>query len=242
MKTTTTIGAIIGALVLGSTSIARAQAPATSDGPFVNISAGGQFQSRTFSAVTTFPLFDETASITANQTVGGGFVFDITGGYPLWRSFAVALGLSTFNGSGSAASLAAIPNPLFRGQPFLFPFPAEVYGDLKQSTVAVNFLVVWMRPLTDRIDLSVSLGPSVVRVKQELASATPDVNSVATTETQSKTTAKAGMIGVDLGYQITDRYGVGGFIRYLAAEADLPAVPRLKVGGTQAGAGIRLRF
>jgi hypothetical protein len=243
MRTTTTIIAIIGGLALGNSSTAHAQPPVTDEtNRFVNISVGGQFQTRSFSAITTFPLFDETGSVTANQTVGNGFVFDITGGQRLWGNFAGAIGLSTFNGSGSGASLAAIPNQLFRGQPDLFPFPPEVYGDLKQSTVAINFQIVWMRPLTDRFDLAVFLGPSVIRVKQELASATAEVNSVATTETESKTTAKAGTVGVDVSYQMTDRYGAGAFVRYAGGSVDLPSVPGLKVGGAQAGVGIRIGF
>jgi hypothetical protein len=241
MKNTTTVIAIIGGLILGSALTAHAQTPATSD-IFLNISAGGQFQGRDFSSLTTFELFGETGSVAANQTVGSGFVFDVTGGYRIWQSFSGAIGLSTSRGSGSAAALAAIPNALFRGQPTLMIFNPDAYGDLSQSTVAINFQIVYMKPITDRLDLSVFGGPSVIRVKQELASATAAEDSVAAVESQSKTTGKAGTVGADLSYRLNNRYGVGGFIRYAGGSVDLPAVPDLTVGGAQVGGGIRIRF
>ena len=69
--------------------------------------------------------------------------------------------------------------------PTLISFPPEAYGDLKQSTVAINFQIVWMRPLTDRLDLSVFGGPSIIRVRQEFASATAEENSVRLDQTES---------------------------------------------------------
>ena len=241
MKNTTTMIAMIGSLMLGGASAARAQTPAASDTTlFVNISVGAQFQNRDFSSLTTYDLFDQTGSVTANQTLGSGFVFDATGGYRLWPSIAAAVGVSTSSGSGDAAALLAVPNPLFRGRPTL---TAISYDDLKQSTVAINFQIVFMRPITDRLDLSIFGGPSVVRVKQDLAGAVPSATSAATAvESQSKTTAKAGTVGADLSYWLNDRYAVGGFVRYAGGQVDLPAVSNLTFGGAQAAGGIRIRF
>ena len=102
-------------------------------------------------------------------------------------------------------------------------FRPQAYGDLKQSTVAINFQIVWMRPLTDRFDLSVFGGPSIIRVKQDIASATAeDRIPCPTIESQSETTGKAGTVGVDLSYRLNDRYGVGGFVRYAGGAVDLP--------------------
>lgn len=241
MKKTTTIIAMIGGLTLGSAFTARAQTPATTDSTmFLNISVGGQFQNHDFSSLTTFDLFNETGSVTANQTLGGGFVFDATGGYRVWPTIAVAVGVSTFNGNGDAAALLAIPDPVIRGK---FTLVTSNYSDLKQSNVAINFQIVWMAPITDRLDFAVFGGPSVVRVKQELAGAVPSGSSAATAvESQTETTAKAGTVGVDLTYRLNERYGVGGFVRYAGGQVDLPAVSNLKIGGAQAGGGIRIRF
>jgi len=242
MKKTTTIIAMIGSFTLSTALTVSAQTAAPEQRAFLNVSAGGQFQTHDFTSVTTFELYDETGSVTANQTVGGGFVFDVTGGYHFARSFAGAIGVSTFNGSGGAASVASIPSPLFVGKPTIKEFDASQYGDLKQTNVAINFQIVWMTSITPKLDLAAFGGPSVIHVSQDIASATPVLNSTATVERQTATTGKAGNVGVDLTYRINNRFGVGGFIRYLGGSVDLPAIEGLGIGGVQAGGGIRVRF
>jgi hypothetical protein len=242
MTKTTTIIAMIGALTLGTALNARAQTPPNEPVMFVNVSVGGQFQSRDFSSFSTFELFNETGTVDANQTIGGGFVFDATAGHRFGRRFAGAIGVSTFNGSGEAAAVAAIPSPLFVGKPTIKNFSPSDYGDLKQSNVAINFQLVYIWPLTNRIDLQVFGGPSIVHVSQDIATATPVENSTATIESQSATSGKSGSVGIDLAYNLNTRYGVGGFVRYLGGQVDLPSVENFTIGGTQAGAGIRIRF
>ena len=240
IKTTTTIAMIAG-LLLSTAFTAHAQA---TDEPnmFLSISGGGQFQDRTFSEVSTFSLFDDTGTVTANQTVGSGFVFDANVGYRVWNQVFVALGVSSFHGKGTAESLVAIPDPLRRGVSTFKSFSASDYGDLSQTNTAINFQVVWIKPLTDKLDLWLFAGPSIIHVSQEIASATETQNSTATTKDESVTTAKAGTVGIDLGYKLNERSSVGGFVRYLGGEADLPSVSKLKIGGVQVGGGIRFRF
>lgn len=243
MTKTTTIIAVIGVLTLGSSFTAHAQTPSPSDrNMFVSVSAGGQFQSRTFSSSTTFTLYGEPGAVAANQTVGAGFVFDASAGYRLWRRLSVAVGVSTFRGNGAAAAVAAVPNRLFFGKPNIKTFTASDYGDLSQTTAAINFQAVWMRPLTDKLDLWLSLGPSFIHVNQQIASATETLDALPATNDESANTAKAGTAGVDLSYRLNERYSVGGFVRYAGGEVDLPSVPNLKVGGVQAGGGIRFQF
>ena len=244
MTKTTTIIAMIAGLTLGTAFTARAQTPSTPADPsmFVSISGGGQLQSRSFSETTTFTLFNETGTVTANQTVGSGFVFDASVGYRVWRRLSVAGGVSTFHGKGAAAAVVAVPDPVFFGRPTIKTFPASDYGDLSQTSTALNIQAVWIRPLTDKLDIWLFAGPSIIRVKQEIASATETQNTTAATKNESATTAKAGTIGVDLSYRLNDRYSVGGFVRYAGGEVDLPSVTKLKVGGVQAGGGVRVRF
>jgi len=244
MTKTTTIIAMIAGLTLGTAFTARAQTPSTPADPsmFVSISGGGQLQSRSFSETTTFTLFNETGTVTANQTVGSGFVFDASVGYRVWRRLSVAVGISTFHGTGAAAAIVAVPDPLHFGRPTIKTFPASDYGDLSQTSTALNIQAVWIRPLTDKLDIWLFAGPSIIRVKQEIASATEVQNTTAATKNESATTAKAGTIGVDLSYRLNDRYSVGGFVRYAGGEVDLPSVTKLKVGGVQIGGGVRVRF
>ena len=241
MTNTTTTIAMIAGLMLRSAVTAHAQAP---DDPnkFLSISGGAQFQSRDFSTASTFSLFDDLGTVTANQTVGSGFVFDASVGYRVWHRVSAAVGISTFQGSGGAAAVVTIPDSLFFGKPKIKTFEASDYGDLNQTGTAINFQAVWIRPLTDKIDLWLFAGPSIIRVKQEVASATETADPAATSKSESATTAKAGTIGVDLNYRLTDRYSAGAFVRYAGGEVDLPSVPKLKVGGVQLGVGARIRF
>jgi hypothetical protein len=43
-------------------------------------------------------------------------------------------------------------------------------------------------------------------------------------------------------YRRNNRYGFGGFVRFLGGEVDLPSVPNMKVGGFEIGGGIRIRM
>jgi hypothetical protein len=243
MTKTTTIIAMIAALTLGTAVRARAQTPSTTDPAiFVNVSAGGQFQERDFTETTTFSLFGDAGTVTANQTVGSGFVFDATVGYRVWRRISAAIGVSTFHGSGAAAAVVAVPNPLVFGKPTIKTFSASDYGDLGQTSTAINFQAVWIKRLTDQLDLSLFAGPSIIHVSQEVASATETASATPAIKSESETTAKAGTIGADLSYRMNERYSVGAFVRYAGGEVDLPSVSKLKVGGIQAAGGVRIRF
>src|SRR2546428_9282823 len=120
--------AMIACLMLGSAFPAHAQPPSDSN-MFLSISGGGQFQKRTFSETTTFSLFGDTGTVTANQTVGTGFVFDASVGYRVWHQLHIAVGVSSFRGTGAAAALVAVPDPLFFGKFKTKTFLAADYGD-----------------------------------------------------------------------------------------------------------------
>jgi hypothetical protein len=104
-----------------------------------------------------------------------------------------------------------------------------------------------MVPVTDKIDVGISAGPSIFFVSQDLPTALtvtepgPTVNQV-TTEKSSKTSVGLN-IGVDVAYMVTKLWGVGGLMRYTWGSVDLDnATDKLTVGGFQIGVGARLRF
>ena len=63
-----------------------------------------------------------------------------------------------------------------------------------------------------------------------------------TTVANETGTAKGVHVGGDLARAFSDRFGVGVFVRYVAASVDLPSAAGVKVGGVQAGGGLRIRF
>ena len=52
--------------------------------------SGARFRRR-----QSFPLYDETATVTSNQPIQSGVVFDVSGGYRVWRRVALGVGLSS---------------------------------------------------------------------------------------------------------------------------------------------------
>jgi hypothetical protein len=209
---------------------------------FLNISVGAQPQQREIKTVQTPIIYDEAATVTSTQPVDNGPVFDVTGGYHLRERFAVAVGVSYFSASGDSTVVAAVPDPIFTDR----PRTATGGGtDLKHTEVGIHLQAVWFVPVSDRFDVALSAGPSIVRVSQEL---TPTVTVPARTQNiipvkdQQHATAIGVNVGADGTFMVRPMFGVGLFIRYAGASVDLPAVEDLHVGGFQAGLGIRLRF
>jgi hypothetical protein len=106
---------------------------------------------------------------------------------------------------------------------------------------------VWMVPVTDKVDVGVSFGPSIFFVGQEIPGAItvtepgPTVSGV-TTQKVDKTGAGINL-GVDVTYLLTKRVGIGGLMRYTWGSVDIDgANDSMSVGGFQIGVGGRLRF
>jgi Outer membrane protein beta-barrel domain len=248
MKKTSSVMALVLGLALIGGAAAQAQTPAPSTSAastgkvFASVSVGGSLQTQTFADSSTFPLFNETATVASNQSVGRGFVFDVSGGYRLTDHLAVGVGLWTQNGKGGATLVASLPDPLLFNHPKTVSLTAN---DLKQTDVGVNFQVIWMMPVTNKIDMMVYGGPSVIHVSQDIGSitVTPNTqNASSSTSSASKTTGKAGNVGVDFSYALNNRYGLGVFLRYAGGSVDLPSVSGLTVGGVQLGGGLRIKF
>jgi hypothetical protein len=229
-------------LILATASAARAQTSTVPERPiFANFDIGGQVTTSSFSGTSTTPVFNETATINLNQTVGTGLIVGLRGGYLFNSHIGVAIGVWGSSGKGDSTVVASIPDPLVTGK---FKTVTVTGTDLKQTNVGVDFQLVWTRPITDRFRLAVFGGPTIIHVSQDVGSIAVDSGGQASpsSEHQSATTAKAGNIGADTVFDITKRFGVGVFVRYAGGKADLPAASSVTVGGTQVGARLQMWF
>lgn len=224
---------------------AHAQMTWTDKG-FVNLTGGAQAGSRSLATVTTFDIYDEKASISSSQDVKGGAFFDISAGYKVWHNLALGLGYSRAGSKTDAAFAASIPDPLRYDMPRSVSASAS---NLKHTEGALHFMGVWMVPVTDKIDVGVSAGPSIFMVKQDLPALTieaivePGPSVTKTTVVNVGKTTVGINFGVDVTYLVTKRVGVGGLARYTWGSADLEgASDKLTVGGFQIGGGVRYRF
>jgi hypothetical protein len=214
------------------------------DKGFANINIGGQSGSHDVATTTTFVVYEEDAHINTTQKTGGGFLFDINGGYKVWSNLVVAVGYTFMSDSTDGAVTATIPDPRVFDSPRTVTTTAN---DLKHSENALNFMGVWMVPVTDKVDVGISFGPTVFFVKQELPDTIqftepgPTVTGL-TTKDISKTAGGVNF-GVDVTYLLTKKMGVGGILRYTWGSVDLEgATDSLTVGGFQIGVGARYRF
>ena len=99
-------------------------------------------------------------------------------------------------------------------------------------------------PVTNKIDIALSAGPSIIHVSQQLATGTVPAGTQNLTASFNEETANAfGVnLGFDAAYMFTPRLGAGLFVQYAGGSVDLPSAKGVKAGGVQTGLGLRARF
>jgi hypothetical protein len=218
---------------------------------YIAVDGGYQVHSLTFSETHHETVFAEDSTWSANYRVKNGVRYEVGGGIRVWRNLLGAVTYSFYEDTNPAALSAAVPHP------FRFSDPRSISAEsspLRQSEQAIHVSAAWMTPVTRHLELGFFGGPSVFRVKRSLVDEilytdTYPYDTITFTRAASGDASKAqigGHAGVDATWLFTRRFGIGGAVRYTTATVDL-ATPAggslsLKVGGFQAGAGLRLRL
>jgi hypothetical protein len=245
--TTKTLRVLVfsGASMLALAPGARAQAP-ESPTFFAGVNIGFQLQSGVVTTINSFPVYDETAAVTASLEVDPGMMIDLSAGYRFREDLGVAIAVSRFSESSDSTMTAIVPHPVF------FNTPRTVTGEaegLDRSELGIHFQAVWFPTvpdvLPDDMRIAVFGGPTIFSLDQQLIG-----TAVVPAETQDavpvvQTQSKSGIgfnIGADVTYPLTPRWGVGGFLRYAGGSVDLPAAEDVGVGGFQLGVGARVGF
>lgn len=233
------------AVALCAAGAVPAQAQMTwMDRGFVNVNFGAQEASRSLDAGSEFSIYNETGSLSTTQPIDGGALFDIGGGYKVWKNLAVGLSFTRVQSDADITISASVPDPNFfdRTRPL-----AATSSNAEHSEQAIHLQGTWVMPVTDKFDAAFSFGPTIFNVKQDVATAItvnepgPTLGSVTLAE-EKKTTVGVNF-GVDLNYFFMPKIGAGLLVRYAWGSADLDSSSEsLTVGGFQIGAGVRLRF
>jgi hypothetical protein len=224
---------------------AAAQQLQWTDKAFANANVGVQVGSHDLTSTETFTLYDEGATVTSSQKVKSGGLFDVGFGYKVWQNVAVGATYSWTASKSDVSINASLPDPIFFDRPRSVSASAS---GAKHSENALHFDATWMMPVTDKIDVGISAGPSIFFVKQDLVSAlnvTEPGPTVGTpTFTSAKKTTGGFNAGVDVTYLLgtTKKWGVGGTARFTWASAKLAGADKVTLGGLQLGAGVRRRF
>ena len=234
---------IVFGVGLLSAANASAQTPQWTDRAFLNASGGFQPGKKNVTGTLSFPLYEETATVETAREVKGSAVWDVTGGMRVWNNYGVALSVSGRSANSDGTVTASIPHPVFFDQHRAVT--GSVSG-MQHKELWTGVLGVYMFPMTDKFEVMAMAGPAVVNVKHETVRDVAIAEGSTPTVTVSLETAKksvwALMAGVDGRYLVTNRIGVGAYVRYAAATANLTSSLKLKVGGVQVGAGVRVRF
>ena len=236
-------------LLLGTPRPAAAQPKAWPERIWFSVSGGVQPAVNSFGDHFDVPLYTETERVTIDYPVKGGAIIAASGGYRVWKQLAVGIGVTRYNRSADASVTASVPHPFFDNQ--LRQTEGKVPAT--RSEVGAHVLVGWMLPLTPRLRLLLTAGPSVLSVGQTLVTGvevmevypydTASFKSATTTD--SSGTATGFNAGADLFWMFSRSVGAGGLVQFTRATAKQRAGDRtisVDAGGAQIGAGLRLVF
>ncbi|MBP99682.1 MAG: hypothetical protein CL477_03280 [Acidobacteria bacterium] len=243
--------ALFVCILLFAAPDARAQVTDLTGRIFLHFNGINQAGSEEFRETLPFTIYSEEASFDSVHDIRRGGTIDAGGFIGLWRSLAVGATYTQLSKSDSTRVTGSVPHPLFFDD---FRQIAPESLALTHREQATHVHAAWIVPIVDRVELALIGGLSFFHVTQGVI-ADVDVSetvapftlvNVDAIHTQEQTaSAVGGNIGADVLYLLTDQIGAGAFVRYAGASADLPTQGgdvSIRLGGVQAGAGIRVRL
>lgn len=241
---TITKAGILALLVCSLPHAVSAQTMQWTDKGYVSVNVGVQVGSRDLSTDQTFPLYEETASVSSTQEVKGGGFFDVGGAYRVYGNNLLAGAAFSRTSSDSNASItASVPDPVFFDRPRNV---TSTHSGLKHSENALHLSAIWMMPVANKLDVAVFGGPTIFWVAQDIISSlsAQEPGPVVTAQTAEVKKTTGGIhFGVDVQYVVARKWAVGGLARYSWGSASIEGANEdLTVGGFQLGIGARLRF
>jgi hypothetical protein len=228
---------------------AAAQTRAWPDRIWVGVSGGVQPAVNSFSDAFDVPLHEETEQISIDYPVKGGAIVAASGGIRVWKHLALGLGATRYSRRADATVRARVPHPFFDNQ------FREIEGTTRvtRDEIGAHLLIGWMLPLTDRVRVLITAGPSVLSVRQTLVTGVEvgetfpyDTATFTRAITTNATATAAGFnAGADVFWMFSRRFGAGGLVQVTRARAKERAGSRtveVDAGGAQVGAGLRVVF
>ena len=243
-------------LIIASAREASAQAiKQWIDRGYANVNIGFESSSDTLADSTTFVVYDDTGAKSVSAEVDSGSLFDFSVGARVWRNASVGIGFHVGSVSNEGSATISVPSPI------AFTLPSRTatvpVSDLERRERAFHIQFGYMLPINEKLDVHILGGPSFFRLTQDVISDVTftEVGSPFTAVNASaviaerKRSVTGGHIGADVTYKLHDTngvaVGVGGFVRYAGAKADVQVINAnvdTDVGGVQVGFGLRVRF
>lgn len=256
MRRRTGLLTFVAIVVLATHAEAQRPRPTPSRRPpgergFIGVSVGGLVTSSNFDTTVDFSLYREPTSFLTSYDLPAAVAFDVSGGVKLWRHLGVAIAVSRHEQSGDATISAQLPHPFFFNR--LRPLEGTA-PSLSRSETTVHVGALWMKPLSRKLLLTLSGGPSFVSYKQDVVSAVAVSEAYPYDSVQLSRAITAQRDGTAIGafgsgevyYKLTGHLAVGGGARFSRATDDVETGTdqsvSIKTGGLQVGGGVRFLF
>ncbi len=237
-------------MLLAVTLVAASRAEAQWNG-FIHVNGGEQRADRVVTHALQVGTYDETATYEATMTSPGGRVLDAWVAARVVGNLGVGVGATVLEARGMLALDGSVPSPLIRGR---HRQVSHERTGLHHQQLGLHIPLVYVAPVSERIDVAFLAGPSWFRLRHEVLAAVTLSDEIAPFRTVSlaglTTTVSDGTgvgyhAGIDLTVLLARWFGVGFLVRYTGGTVELQMPDgrqAIDVGGVQAAAGLRFRF
>jgi hypothetical protein len=232
-----------------SPSPAAGQTPP--DRIFVNLGGGYQAMSTTFGESHSEPLDGETSTWDARYSLEDGVGFMGGFGVRVWRNLVAGVTYSHQQQNSPARVTGRIPHPFFFDQPRALEGESS---SLEHRERALHISAAWIAPISDRVELTVSGGPTLFSIARGFVDGLQytqeypyDVVTFIDIDEQEVTERTLGAhAAAELTWLVTPHVGISGIVRYshgsIGLETPSGNTVSLDAGGLQAGVALRLGF
>jgi len=231
----------------------RTQQQRAPEGPRLHIEIDGAYRSSTQTLTDTASptIYAESGSLSAGYDVPAVPGFSGGASFRLWKYLGVGVGISRFSASFPGEVRGSIPNPFTFSQQRTFEGSVS---DLARKELALGVHLRGMFQVSPKFGVSVYAGPTRLSVTQDVITAIQYTESypydTATFSAAQIATDKVNKWGIgagaDLAYYFTRNVGVGVGVKYSGGETELVSLGssplKSKLGGSEFGGGLRLRF
>jgi hypothetical protein len=211
----------------------------------VDLNAGVQEGPTRLAVQTPLPAFGREGTLTVDDNVIGGGLFDVSGVVKVHGEFAVGAGYSRTSSTGLYLYTAVVPSPIGTILPVTFTDTTPL---LLHREEVVYVKASWVRASGNRAVYAVSAGPAFFRVQQDIPFTSAQLvggllTTFVPTVTRFKESSVGFHVGVDLDYIVARHLGGGVLLRYTRGSVEFPTSTKaMIVGGVQLGVGLRARF
>jgi hypothetical protein len=249
-------GAVPALAQAPATQAAPAKAPATgkpntSHDTFFAVDLGAVLSAPSSSMDISYTLYGENASVQADYRMKVTPSVSARVGMRVWRHMFVGLGITASTGSRDTEVTALLPHPFHFSQRRTVTGTAD---GLSRDEAGVFAEVGWKMTASPKVDVMVFAGPGYLKATQQVATKIVyteqypyDTATFSSVTAERQATSGIGVTGgFDLSYRLSKSLRAGALVRYSYAKGDVTVLDAqtfsIKMGGLQAGLGVRMWF